>query len=118
MRLIAARRSVTVRPLRLIEAEFAIRSRRAANAGSDPTTRTTCSIEDFGSDKTFLTRIPISGNEGRSTLPRDSSAARLRTKSKATVDWDCSGVFVTFAFTTLGNRPEPVNLEAGSTDFT
>src|ERR1700733_7424166 len=118
MRLIAARRSVTVRPLRLSDAEFAIRSKRAANAGSDPTTRTSCSIDDFGSDKTFLTRIAISGKEGRSTLPCDSSAARLRTKSKATADWDCSGVFVTFALTTLGNRPEPVNLEADSANFT
>src|ERR1700723_2103421 len=99
MRLIAVRRSVTVRPLRLSDAEFAIRSRRAANAGSDPTTRTTCSTDDFGSDKTRLTRIAISGNEGRSTLPRDNSAARVRTKSKAAVDWDCSGLFVKFALT-------------------
>jgi hypothetical protein len=97
--LIAARRSVTVRPLRLSDAEFAIRSRRAANAGSDPTTRTTCSTDDFGSDKIRLTRIAISGNEGRSTLPDDSSVARVRTKSKAAADWDCSGVLVKFALT-------------------
>src|SRR6266851_3984924 len=94
MRLIAVRRSVTARPLRLSDAEFEIRSSRAASAGSDPTTRTTCSTEDFGSDKTRLTRTAISGKEGRSTLPTDNSAARVRTKSNAAVDGACDGVFV------------------------
>src|ERR1700732_5558117 len=97
MRLIAVRRSVTGRPLRLSDAEFEIRSRRAARAGSDPSTRTTCSTEDFGSNKARLTRTAISGNEGRSTLPTDNSAARVRTKSNAAVDGACDGVFVKFA---------------------
>src|SRR6202166_4436760 len=97
MRLIAVRKSVTVLPLRLSDAEFAIRSRRAASAGSEPTTRTTCSTEEFASDRTRLTRMAISGNDGRSTLPPDNSAARVRTKSKATVDLPCNGVFVKFA---------------------
>jgi hypothetical protein len=87
MRLIAVRKSVTARPLRLSDAEFAIRSRRAASAGSDPTTRTTCSTDDLGSDKTLLTRTAISGKDGRSTLPRYNSAARERTKSKPTLGW-------------------------------
>src|SRR6266403_663202 len=99
MRLIAVRRSVTARPLRLSDAEFEIRSRRAARAGSDPTTRTTCSTDDFGSDKTRLTRTAISGNEGRSTFPTDNSAARVRTKSNAAVDAVCGAVFVKFALT-------------------
>src|ERR1700722_2963175 len=99
MRLIAVRRSVTGRPLRLSDAEFEIRSRRAARAGSDPTTRTTCSTDDFGSDRTRLTRTAISGNEGRSTLPPDNSAARVRTKSNATLDWACMDVVVKFGLT-------------------
>src|SRR6266851_2973781 len=109
MRLIAVRRSVTARPLRLSDAEFEIRSRRAASAGSDPTTRTTCSTEDFGSDKTRLTRTAISGKEGRSTLPTDNSAARVRTKSNAAVDGACNGVFVKFALTVtrLGHAEMP-----------
>src|SRR6266436_210206 len=97
MRLIAVRKSVTGRPLRLSDAEFEIRSRRAASAGSDPTTRTTCCTEDLGSDKTRLTRTAISGKEGRSTLPPDNSAAKVRTKSNAASDWACDGVFVKFA---------------------
>src|SRR5277367_5761044 len=99
MRLIAVRRSVTCRPLRLSDAEFDMRIRRAASAGSDPTTRTTCSTEDFGSDKTRLTRSAISGNDGRSTLPTDNSVASVRTKSNATSDWACIAVFVKFALT-------------------
>jgi hypothetical protein len=99
--LIAVRKSVTARPLRLSDAELEIRSRRAASAGSDPTTRTTCSTEDFGSDKTRLTRIAISGKEGRSKLPPDNSAARVRTKSNAAWDWACKGVFVKFALTLI-----------------
>src|SRR5882757_10062863 len=94
MRLIAVRRSVTGRPLRLSDAEFEIRSRRAASAGSDPTTRTTCSTEELESDNTRLTRTAISGKEGRSTLPPDNSVARVRTKSNAALDWACDGVFV------------------------
>src|ERR1700732_1031946 len=111
MRLIAVRRSVTGRPLRLSDAEFEIRSRRAARAGSDPTTRTTCSTEDFGSDKTRLTRTAISGKEGRSTLPTDNSAARVRTKSNAAVDEACDGVFVKFALT-LTLRPGHAEIPA------
>src|SRR5713101_4864181 len=99
MRLIAVRRSVTGRPLRLSDAEFEIRSSRAASAGSDPTTRTTCSTEDFWSDNTRLTRTAISGKEGRSTLPTDNSAARVRTKSNAAVDGAWNDVFVKFALT-------------------
>jgi hypothetical protein len=41
MRLMAVRNSVIVLPLRLSDAELAIRISRAASAGSDPTTRTT-----------------------------------------------------------------------------
>src|SRR5258707_9786753 len=104
MRLIAVRRSVTARPLRLSDAEFAIRSRRAASAGSEPTTRTTCSTEDFGSDRTRLTRTAISGKEGRSTLPTDNSAARVRTKSNAAVDGACDDVLVKFALTLTRRR--------------
>src|SRR6202140_12898 len=130
MRLIAARRSVTARPLRLSDAEFAIRSRRAASAGSEPTTRTTCSTGDFGSDKTRLTRIAISGNEGRSKLPPDSSAARLRTKSNAAWDGFGKDVFVKFALTFTRrhvtpnyrpkqwNRPVMAILERNPTEFT
>src|ERR1700676_5152130 len=129
MRLIAVRRSVTGRPLRLSDAEFEIRNRRAASAGSDPTTRTTCSTDDFGSDKTRLTRTAISGNEGRSTLPTDNSAARVRTKSNAAVDGTCDGVFVKFALTltlrrchaempsrSKGNRPVTAILEGSPAD--
>src|ERR1700704_888578 len=99
MRLMAVRKSVTGRPLRLRDAEFEIRSRRADSAGSDPTTRTTCSTEDLGSDNTRLTRTAISGKEGRSTLPADNSVARVRTKSNATLGWACDGVLVKFALT-------------------
>src|SRR6185312_2705152 len=99
MRLMAVRRSVTALPLRLREAELAIRSRRADRAGSDPTTRTTWLTEAFGSDNTRLTRTAISGNEGRSTLPPDNSAARVRTKSNAALDWACNEVSVKFALT-------------------
>src|SRR5260221_5035377 len=99
MRLIAVRRSAKERPLRLSDGEFEIRSRRAARAGSDPTTRTTCSADDFGSDKAGLTRTAISGNEGRSTFPTDNSAARVRPKSNAAVDAVCGAVFVKFALT-------------------
>src|SRR5271168_4747605 len=90
MRLIAVRRSVTARPLRLIDAEFAMRSSRAARAGSDPTTRTTCSVEDLVSARTRLTLTAISGNDGRSTWPRDKSAARVRTKSNSACDVACT----------------------------
>src|SRR5580698_1174209 len=130
MRLIAVRRSVTARPLRLSEAELAIRSRRAANAGSEPTTRTTWSTDDLGSESTRLTRTAISGNEGRSTLPLDSSAASLRTKSKATLGSACNDVFVKFALTCLGaafapkrwpdswgNRPGTAILEGNGAEF-
>src|SRR5271154_2659193 len=96
MRLMAVRRAFTTLPLRLSDAEFEIRNSRAAKAGSDPTT---CSTEDFGSDKTRLTRSAISGNEGRSTLPTDNSVASVRTKSNATSDWACIAVFVKFALT-------------------
>ncbi len=41
MRLMAVRNSRIGLPLRLREAELAIRMSRAASAGSDPTTRTT-----------------------------------------------------------------------------
>jgi hypothetical protein len=99
MRLMAVRRSFTGLPLRLSEAEFEIRNRRAASAGSEPTTRMTCSTEDFGSDNTRLTRTAISGNEGKSTLPADNSAAKVRTKSNATLDCACNDVFVKFALT-------------------
>src|SRR5271155_1878359 len=104
MRLMAVRRSFTTLPLRLSDAEFEIRNSRAAKAGSDPTTRTTCSSEDFGSDKTRLTRTAISGKDGRSTLPFDNSPAKVRTKSKATWDCACSGVFVKFALTLTRRR--------------
>src|ERR1700722_16690776 len=132
MRLIAVRRSFTGRPLRLSDAEFEIRSNRAASAGSDPTTRTTWSTEDFGSDKTRLTRTAISGKEGRSTLPPDNSAARVRTKSNATLDWACIDIFVKFGLTIgiaprghaekrrpgdLLNRPTKAILEQGLPEF-
>src|SRR5450631_980551 len=100
----AVRRSFTVRPLRFRDAEFAIRSSRAARAGSDPTTRTTCSTDDFGSDKIRLTRTAISGKDGRSTLPTDNSVARVRTKSNATLDWPCDDGFVKLALTFHGRR--------------
>src|ERR1700722_199552 len=90
MRLIAVRSSVTGRPLRLSDAEFAMRKRRAANAGSEPTILTTCSIEDFESASTFLMRIAISGNEGRSRRPLESSEAKLCTNPNATCDGDCT----------------------------
>jgi hypothetical protein len=98
MRLMAVRRSVTARPLRLSEAELEIRSSRAASAGSDPTTRTTCSTEDFGSDKTRLTRTR--SRETRAD-PRCRRQLRrqVRTKSNATSDWACNAVFVKFALT-------------------
>jgi hypothetical protein len=41
IRLMAVRKSPTCRPLRLREAEFEMRTSRAANAGSEPTTLTT-----------------------------------------------------------------------------
>jgi hypothetical protein len=68
---------VTGLPLRFKEAEFAMRNRRAARAGSEPTILTTCSIEDFESPSTFLMRMAISGKDGRSRRPLDSSEARL-----------------------------------------
>src|ERR1700677_3682782 len=83
MRLIAVRSSLITLPLRLSDAELAIRIRRAAKAGSDPTTRTTCSTEDLGSDRTRRTRTATSGNDGRSTFPPESSPAKARMKSNA-----------------------------------
>src|ERR1700738_3206003 len=103
MRAIAVRRSVTVFPLRFIDAEFAIRSRRAASAGSEPTTRTTCSAVGFGSERIRRICRAISGNDGKSTWPWDSSSARLRMKSNATLDGDCTGLI---------SRPVWVILEA------
>src|ERR1700681_2138375 len=97
----AVRRSFRFRRLRLRDADVAIGSTRAARAGSDPTTRTTCSTDDFGSDKIRLTRTAISGKDGRSTLATDSSAARVRTKSNAALDWACD-VFVKLALTFHG----------------
>lgn len=74
------------RPPRLKDTEFAMRISRAANDGSDPTTRTTWSTEDLGSDSTRRTRTAISGNDGSSTFLADNSTASARTKSKAIVD--------------------------------
>src|SRR5271167_1414593 len=90
MRLIAVRRSLMARPLGLTAAELAIRTSRAASAGSDPTTRQTCSVEDLVSSRTRLTLTAISGNDGRSTWPRDKSAARVRTKSNSACDVACT----------------------------
>src|ERR1700730_15818422 len=103
----AVLRSLTCPPLRLSDAEFAIRSRRAASAGSDPTTRTTCSTDDVGADNIRLTRIAISGNEGRSTVPPDNSVARVRTKSNAMLDWACDGVLVKIALFYHGGGATP-----------
>jgi hypothetical protein len=85
----AVRKSVTALPLRLSEAELAMRRRRAESAGSDPTTRTTWSTEEVGSDRTRRTRTAISGKEGRSTLPAESSPASERMKAKASSE--CCG---------------------------
>ena len=86
MRFIAVRRSVTCLPLRLNADALETRMRRAASAGSDPTKRTTWSMEDLGSCSTCLTRVAISGKEGKSILPLDSSPASERTNSKATLE--------------------------------
>ncbi len=86
IRLIAVRKSVTGLPLRLSEAELAMRMSRAERAGSEPTTRTTWSTEEFGSDKMRRTRTAISGKEGRSTLPADSSPASDWMNAKASCE--------------------------------
>src|SRR5438552_14758487 len=88
MRLMAVRNSVICLPLRFSDAELAMRSIRADNDGSEPTTRTTCSTVDFESASTLRTRIAISGKDGKSTCPPDSSLARPRTKSNAATDSD------------------------------
>src|SRR5580698_11609619 len=89
IRLIAVRKSVTALPLRLSEAELAMRMSRAERAGSEPTTRTTWSTEEFGSERMRRTRTAISGKEGRSTLPADSSLASERMNANASCE--CSG---------------------------
>src|ERR1700691_955722 len=104
MRLIAVRRSVTDLPLRLSDAELEILSKRAAKAGSEPTTRTTCSMEDFGSDRMRRTRTAISGNDGRSTLPPDSSPARDRMNSNATSERACGWMLKSFYRFSMANR--------------
>ena len=83
MRLTATRSVVTGLPLRFSEAEFDMRRILAPNAGSELTTRTTWSSVEFGSDSTRRTRTAISGNEGRSTRPAESSAASDRTNANA-----------------------------------
>src|SRR5208283_1525395 len=108
----AVRKSVTARPLRLNDAELEMRSSRAASAGSEPTTRTTCSREEFGSDRMRRTRTAISGNDGRSTLPPDNSAANDLMKSKATSEGVCNGMLVNSrSLVSLANRP-PLNTAA------
>src|SRR5271166_5258087 len=123
IRLMAVRKSVTVRPLRLNDAELEIRSSRAASAGSEPTTRTTCSREEFGSDRMRRTRTAISGKEGRSTLPPDNSAANDLMKSKAAFEGVCNGMLVnSHSLFSLASRrplaqgaaPRPGNRQKGA----
>src|SRR5580704_16655723 len=57
--------------------------RRAASAGSEPTTRMTCSCETSSSASTLRTRMAMSGKLGRSTLPLESSEANACTKANA-----------------------------------
>ena len=85
MRLIAVRKSVTGRPLRLSDAELEIRSSRAAKAGSEPTTLTICSMVDFGFDRMRRTRTAISGNEGKSTLPRGQFTSQRANEFKSDI---------------------------------
>ena len=87
MRAMAVRKSVTFLPLRLMAAEFAIRSSRAASAGSDPTTRTICSTGVLGSDKIRLTCSAISGNDGRSTWPPRQLLGQAADEIKGDVGW-------------------------------
>src|SRR5215510_8196590 len=100
MRLMAVRRSVIALPPRLKAAEFAILSSRAASAGSEPITRTTWSVVVFSSASTLRTRIATSGNDGSSTLPFESSAARPCTNTKAS-----TFEIAAFADTTLPRNP-------------
>ena len=90
MRLMAERRSPIGLPEVFKDAEFAMRMSRAASAGSEPITRATFSRLALGSDKTRRTRMTTSGNEGRSILPVESSAANALTN--ANVAWleDCA----------------------------
>src|SRR6185437_8658197 len=83
MRAIAVRSSVMGLPVKLMAAELAICMSRAASAGSEPTTRTTFSCETSSSARTLRIRSAMSGKLGRSTLPRDSSAANACTKANA-----------------------------------
>src|SRR6185312_3140018 len=83
MRAMAVRISTMGLPVKLIAAELAICMRRAASAGSEPTTRTTFSCVTSSSASTCRTRSAMSGKLGRSTLPLDSSPASACTKANA-----------------------------------
>src|SRR5208282_1885365 len=94
MRLMAVRRSVIALPVVFSEAEFEMRIKRAAKAGSDPTTLTTFSSVEFGSERMRRTRTTTSGKDGKSTRPADNSAASERTNPKATSLADCGWVLL------------------------
>ena len=56
-----------------------------ASMGSEPITRTTVSLLTLSSDSVFCRRTTISGTDGRSTCPCDSSVASAFTKENTTV---------------------------------
>jgi hypothetical protein len=98
MREIAVRNSVIGLPLKLRAAEFPICMRRAASAGSEPTTRTTMSWATFSSESTLRTRRAMSGKLGKSTFPLESSDASDCTKANAwlslVLPWGLTAVFI------------------------
>ncbi len=81
----AMRRSAILRPEQFSAAEFAMFMSLPASMGSEPTTRTTVSLETFSSDSVFCSLITMSGTDGSSTWPCDNSLASAFTKPNTTV---------------------------------
>src|SRR6202789_483578 len=92
-RVIAARKSVNGFPEGLNEAELATWISRAANWGSVLTIFIICVTFASGSDSALRTRITTSGNDGKLTLPADTSAARSFRSCIATARSSLGGGF-------------------------
>jgi hypothetical protein len=81
----AMRRSAIFLPDVLSAAEFAMLRSLLASTGSEPSTLTTVSLLTFSSASARCILSTMSGTDGRSTLPDDSSCASAFTKPNTTV---------------------------------